>query len=78
MRLDEIAKRRARIRLSKKELAARAQLDQMTVIRSLRAGANPLNETLRKMESAVEAEETELLHHLLDLKGLVAGKRAAA
>lgn len=67
MRPTEIADRRARIRLPKKRLAQLAALDEMTVSRALKPGANPLNNTVAKLEGALIAEELELLDALLRL-----------
>lgn len=67
MRPTEIAARRARIRLPKKRLAELASLDEMTVGRALRPGANPLNNTMAALERALLAEELELLKQLAEL-----------
>lgn len=76
MRPMEIAARRERIRLPKKELAERAGVHEMTVNRALRDGANPLHDTLKALERVIVEDELALRDHLLELHG--APERSAA
>ncbi len=67
--VEAIRQRALRLRLTKKVLAERAQLDETTVGRTLNGTTVPLVSTLAQIETAIAQEEADLfayLHTLLE------------
>lgn len=62
--IENLKRRAQRLRLSQKELAERAGVDQMSVYRLFHGVTDPRLSTVDKVTDAIEAAETEMRNAL--------------